>query len=91
MLIARRLYPDAPNHKLASLVEYKKLPTDGTFHRALADADMTASLWLSFLDNIEGKYGKRPLEFSAMQKLGMMRTLLKRARAQRKVLRLTVS
>ncbi len=47
MLAARRLYPAAPNHKLGTLVKYKALPNTGTFHRALADAEMTAHLcWL---------------------------------------------
>jgi len=44
MLAARRVYPNAPNHKLATLVAFNHLPSDGTFHRALADAEMTAHL-----------------------------------------------
>ena len=54
MLAARRLYPAAPNHKLGTLVKYKALPNDGTFHRALADAEMTAYLWLAMLEDIIG-------------------------------------
>ncbi|WP_321531883.1 3'-5' exonuclease [uncultured Desulfuromonas sp.] len=46
MLVARRLYPQAPNHKLATLVAYRQLPSQGLFHRALADAEMTAHLWM---------------------------------------------
>jgi len=72
MLIARRVYPDAPNHKLSTLVKHKNLPTDGTFHRALADADMTASLWLSLLDDIHEKYGSQSLGFTDMQKLSQV-------------------
>jgi DNA polymerase-3 subunit epsilon len=52
MLVARRLYQDAPNHKLGSLVHFKKIPTDGVFHRALADSELTAKLWLMMLEDI---------------------------------------
>lgn len=69
MLIARRLYPDAPNHKLGTLVRYKKLPNDGTFHRALADAEMTAHLWLGMLEEIRVSHSFEPLPFGVMQKL----------------------
>lgn len=44
MLVARRLFPHAPNHKLGALVEFAKLPVTGRYHRALADAEMAASL-----------------------------------------------
>jgi len=44
MLASRRLYPDAPNHRLETLVRFKNLKTDGVHHRALADAEMTAYL-----------------------------------------------
>ena len=49
MLAARRLYQDAPNHKLGTLVKHLALPTRGTYHRALADAEMTAHLWKHML------------------------------------------
>lgn len=69
MLISRRVYPDAPNHKLGTLVEYKTLPNDGTFHRALADAEMTSHLWLSMLDDIKEDYPFNSIPFKVMQKL----------------------
>ncbi|OMH38854.1 PolC-type DNA polymerase III [Motiliproteus sp. MSK22-1] len=69
MLAARRLYQDAPNHRLSSLVAYKRLPTDGVFHRALADAEMTAHLWLQMLEDIGQIYGYQDVPFSLMQKL----------------------
>jgi len=69
MLAARRLYPDAQNHKLGTLVTYKRLPTDGTYHRALADAEMTAYLWLAMLNDIEKSYALRDISFSLMQAL----------------------
>jgi DNA polymerase-3 subunit epsilon len=69
MLAARRLYPTAPNHKLGTLVKYKTLPNDGTFHRALADAEMTAHLWLAMLEDIEQSYSIDDVSFTLMQKL----------------------
>ena len=69
MLAARRVYPDAPNHKLGTLVEYNQLPNDGTFHRALADAQMTAHLWLGMLNDIRHEHRIERISFSLMQKL----------------------
>ena len=69
MLAARRLYPAAPNHKLGTLVKYKALPNDGTFHRALADAEMTAHLWLAMLEDIAQCHGVGDLSFALMQRL----------------------
>jgi DNA polymerase-3 subunit epsilon len=69
LLVSRRLYQDAPNHRLGSLVKYKRIPNDGTFHRALADAEMTTHLWMGFLDEIENRYGINQITISFMQKL----------------------
>lgn len=69
MLTARRLYPEAPNHKLGTLVAYNKLENNGVFHRALADAQMTAQLWLHMLQRIEEEYAIRAVRFSTMQAL----------------------
>lgn len=69
MLAARRIYPAAPNHKLGTLVKYKALPNDGTFHRALADAEMTAHLWLAMLEDIEQNHALEDVAFQLMQKL----------------------
>jgi len=68
MLAARRLYQNAPNHKLGGLVEFKSIPTDGVYHRALADSEMTAKLWLIMLDDIVDRYDISPT-FAMMQKL----------------------
>ena len=56
MRIARRLYQNAPNHKLGTLVKYAKVPVTGTFHRALADAEMTALLWLEMMTLLRRHY-----------------------------------
>jgi DNA polymerase-3 subunit epsilon len=86
MLAARRMYPDAPNHKLGTLVEYNHLPNDGTFHRALADAEMTAFLWLGMLGDISHKHQIESVSFSLMQELsrvskGLVPGFLKRCAA----------
>ncbi len=44
MLLARRLLPDAPDHKLGTLMAYAGLPAAGVYHRAEADAEMAAHL-----------------------------------------------
>ena len=44
VLLSRRLYPEAPSHKLGTLVDYHDLPRTGQAHRALADAEMAAAL-----------------------------------------------
>lgn len=69
MLLARRLYKDAPNHKLGTLVAYHGLPNDGTFHRALADAEMTTHLWLKMLLDLEQNYQIVDVPFTLMQKI----------------------
>lgn len=69
MLAARRVYPHATNHKLGTLVQYCGIDTDGTFHRALADAEMTGRLWVSMVSHIEGVFGLRNISFEMMQKL----------------------
>ena len=70
MLTARRLYPDAPNHKLETLVQYKRIVTDGTHHRALADATMTAHLWINMITDIKEMYELPEVPFTLMQRLG---------------------
>ena len=56
MLLARRLYPDAPNHQLGTLVKYAGLPVAGRAHRALADAEMTAHLLLHMETDLKTRY-----------------------------------
>jgi DNA polymerase-3 subunit epsilon len=72
MLIARRLYQNAPTHKRGTLVEYKNLPNDGTFHRALADSQMTAHLWLEMISDIKAKHTFENLPFSVVQKISQV-------------------
>jgi DNA polymerase III subunit epsilon len=69
MLAARRVYPNLPNYQLATLVRYCEIYTDGTFHRALADAEMTGRLWISMIDEIKDTFGINPVPFDLMRKL----------------------
>jgi len=46
LLLSRRLYPDAPSHKLGNLGRWAGLPSTGRAHRALADAELAARLLL---------------------------------------------
>jgi DNA polymerase-3 subunit epsilon len=69
MLAARRLYPHAPNHQLGTLVQLRQLDNDGIFHRALADAEMTALLWMDMLEVLGEKFQMNRVTFSTMQKL----------------------
>lgn len=70
MLISRRVYPDAPNHKLETLVRYKSLKTDGVHHRALADSEMTAHLWIRMIQDLKSSYCRGEIPFELMQQLG---------------------
>jgi DNA polymerase-3 subunit epsilon len=69
MLAARRIYQQAPNHQLGTLVAYMNIPIEGVFHRALYDSEMTAKLWLGMLDSIGQQYELSAIPFNLMQKL----------------------
>lgn len=56
MLVARRVYPKAPSHRLSDLVAYTKLEKAGEYHRALADAEMTTRLLLKIEDDLRRRY-----------------------------------
>ena len=74
MLAARRVYPQAPNHRLGTLVSFLELPRARRFHRALDDACMTAALWTRMVQQLEADYGFDEVPFSLMQKLGRIST-----------------
>lgn len=44
VLLSRRLYPEAPNHKLGTLATHLHLVREGRAHRALSDVLVTAEL-----------------------------------------------
>jgi DNA polymerase-3 subunit epsilon len=57
LLLSRRVYPEAPAHNLETLVRYKRLTASGPHHRALADAEMAAQLWLGMVADIKAGFG----------------------------------
>jgi DNA polymerase-3 subunit epsilon len=69
LLAARRIYPEAQNHKLATLVKYHNLKTDGIHHRALADAEMTAHLWIKMSSDIKTFFELDNVTFEVIQKI----------------------
>lgn len=87
LLLARRVYPTAPDHKLGTLVRHLGLPSAMRHHRALADAEMTAHLWLRMVSDIKQQYGLSavPHEFlRALQKApkAQMNSCVERAKCK---------
>ena len=56
LLLSRRLFPTLPNHRLATLVKALQLPMEGTFHRALADAECTAHLLIHIQEELQARF-----------------------------------
>ena len=54
--LSRRLYPQAPSHKLGTLADYHRLPRTGQAHRALADAEMAAALLARIQTDLRASY-----------------------------------
>jgi DNA polymerase-3 subunit epsilon len=69
LLLARRLMPAAPNHKLGTLTTFARLPHTGQAHRAMADAEMAANLMAHLADELRGKHGVRELNHDLLCKL----------------------
>ncbi len=78
LLTARRIYPHISSHKLEALIRYKKLHSEGVFHRAAADAEMTARLWVAMIEDVKKLAGLSELSLEAIQKL----CRISKARAQ---------
>ena len=76
LLLSRRISQDAPNHKLGTLVEYHQLPNDGVFHRALADATMTAHVWNHQLALLQQQLPNKAITFELINQIS------KRSKAQ---------
>ena len=57
MLLSRRLYPNASNHRLSTLVQLLGLPKSGRAHRAMVDAEMTSHLWCRIQRDLSETYG----------------------------------
>ncbi|TAE52518.1 MAG: 3'-5' exonuclease, partial [Bacteroidetes bacterium] len=57
------------NHQLGTLVSYCGLKAEDVFHRALADAEMTARLWCRMTEDIQAQYRIPRLTFRQMEQL----------------------
>ncbi|GKS83072.1 3'-5' exonuclease [Acidovorax sp. SUPP1855] len=57
VLLSRRLYPEAPSHKLGSIVGHLDLPLAERAHRALADAEMAAALLGRIQHDLRTRWG----------------------------------
>jgi DNA polymerase III subunit epsilon len=69
LLVSRRIYPDVASHKLGALVEHLNLPRTGRYHRALADAEMTAHLWLRMTADLSDRFGCDSVPLSLLKQL----------------------
>ncbi|MFI8224440.1 PolC-type DNA polymerase III [Pseudomonas sp. NPDC085632] len=69
LLLARRLMPAAPNHKLGTLTTFARLPHTGQAHRAMADAEMAANLMAHLAEELRGKHGISELSHDLLCKL----------------------
>lgn len=59
MLLARRIYPESPNHKLGTLARLLHLPNTGRAHRAMADAETAGHLLHRIRTDISRTYKVR--------------------------------
>lgn len=57
VLLSRRLYPGAPNHKLGTLADFHGIERNGRAHRALSDAEVTAELLLRMQTDLRERHG----------------------------------
>ena len=83
MRVARRIYPDARNHKLNTLARYMGLDWSGRHHRAMADVEMTTQLWCAMQQRIAHDYGLGSVPHRLMRDLQStpasgVRTLVKK-------------
>jgi len=69
VLLSRRLYPEAPSHKLGNLVDFFQLPRTGRAHRALADAEMAAELLHRIQHDLRSRHGVADPDHAFLQAL----------------------
>lgn len=69
MLLSRRIYPHAPNHKLSTLTQLHQLASSGQHHRAQADADMAAKLYLRICQDLNTQFGMQNVSHSLLSEM----------------------
>lgn len=70
VLLSRRLFPQAPSHKLGELATLLQLPRAGRAHRALADAEVTAELLARMLHELRTQYRLAEPNHAVLQAIG---------------------
>ena len=70
MLLARRLYPEARRFALGALQAFHDLPTAGRSHRAMADAEVAASLLARIQRDLERRYDVFDCSHALLVKVG---------------------
>ena len=73
--LARKVFPQALNYKLATLCEHLKIKT-GSFHRAEADATACGELFKCILQKLEGRDLKQIIQFSGRKALKFPQKIL---------------
>ncbi|MFT7131816.1 MAG: DNA polymerase-3 subunit epsilon [Cyclobacteriaceae bacterium] len=69
LLLSRRIFQDSYSHKLGELVRFCNIKSDGGFHRALYDSEMTAKVWMAMLTNMGERYDLFDVSFDLIKKL----------------------
>ncbi len=69
VLLSRRLYPQAPSHSLGAMAALHRLPSAGRAHRALADAEVTASLLARIQADLCQRYEVQVANHALMMKV----------------------
>jgi DNA polymerase-3 subunit epsilon len=69
LLLARRLYPEAPNYRLGSLASLHELPPAGRAHRAMADAETAAALLGRIRHDLRERFGLSEARHDLLMKL----------------------
>ena len=87
VLLSRRLYPHADNHRLGTLAKLHALPSAGRAHRALADAEVTAHLVMLMQRDVEQRFAEPLAGASATHALLMAMQRAPRDQLQRCVAR----
>ena len=76
LALGRRILPDAPRHSLSILAEHCGVTPDGPdgrWHRALADAEAAAKIWLFMEEKLKREYGLAEVSFELMRELCALR------------------
>jgi len=69
MLLSRRVFQKALNHRLSTLASHVGLNVEGSFHRALFDAEITAQLFMKLVEKIKSNRSNDRVTFDFMNKL----------------------